>query len=153
MENFANDFTTSLSAPVTDVATTILVNSSVGAPAPNFRIRIDNEYMLVTSKGTGLNWTVTRGIEGSTAAGHSSGALVYQIVTVGGLKQAIWETDSIKNLTVTYNPDGSVNTATQNGVTVTYSYENGRVSGYTTDGLTTTISYNAQDQVTSITTI
>jgi hypothetical protein len=90
MENFANDVSGLLSAAIADgTTTTINMVSAAGFPAVNFRVRIDNEYMLVTSLGTGLNWTVTRGIESTTAVAHSNGAAVYQIVTLGGLLQYI----------------------------------------------------------------
>lgn len=89
-ENFANDVSGLLSAAIANgTDTTVNMQSATGFPAVNFRIRIDNEYMLVTSLGTGLNWTVTRAIEGTTGVAHSNGAPVYQIVTVGGLSQYI----------------------------------------------------------------
>ena len=41
--------------------------------------------MLVTAGAGTLSWTVTRGIEGTTAASHSSGASVYHTLTAAGL--------------------------------------------------------------------
>lgn len=90
MENFVNDFQTSLSAAIADgVTTAISVVSGVGAPAPNFRIRVDDELMLVTSVGAGTNWTVTRGAEGSAAVAHSSAAVVTHVLTSGGFTQKV----------------------------------------------------------------
>lgn len=88
MENLANGFTTTInhSGGYTSSATTITVASVTGAPAPNFRIIIDNEYMLVTGV-SGSDLTVTRGIESSTPAAHAHGANVIQIITLGGLQQ------------------------------------------------------------------
>ena len=49
-ENLSNDFATSLAAAITSTdATSLTVTSATGAPAANFRIRIDAELMLVTA--------------------------------------------------------------------------------------------------------
>lgn len=84
MENLVNDFSTTLNGAITNTATSLVVASATGAPAPNFRIRIDNEIMLVTAVA-GTTWTVSRGQEGTTAAAHSSGATVAHVLTKGGL--------------------------------------------------------------------
>lgn len=54
-----------------------------------FRIRIDDEIMIVTAiGGTGnKTWTVTRGAEGTAAASHADGSNVYLVPTAGGLGQ------------------------------------------------------------------
>lgn len=89
-ETLHNEYVTYLSGALTSGATT--VNVAVGgAPTPNFRIRVDDELMLVTSVGSGTDWTVTRGIEGSTATTHASGATVAHVVTYGGLVQYLTE--------------------------------------------------------------
>lgn len=86
MENLGNDFATTLAAAITTVGqTAISVVSGTGAPAVNFRIRIGDELMLVTSKGSGTDWTVTRNIEGTTATTHLNGADVAHVVTFGGI--------------------------------------------------------------------
>lgn len=41
--------------------------------------------MLVTAGASGTTWTVTRGVEGSTKATHSSGANVFHYLTAGAL--------------------------------------------------------------------
>ena len=48
--------------------------------------------MLVTAM-TGPVWTVTRGIEGTTAIAHTTGAAVNHVMSAGGLTQAI--TDAV----------------------------------------------------------
>lgn len=91
-EQFANNASTTLSTAISSTSATSITVTSVGTPGTpggfpstgNFRILVDNEFMLVTSL-SGTTWTVTRGIEGSTAATHSSGAQVTQIVTAGAL--------------------------------------------------------------------
>lgn len=87
MEKLSNDFATTLNGGIDNVTTSISVVSGTGSPAVNFRIRIDDEIMLVTSKGAGTNWTVQRGIEGTTPASHLNGADVVHIVTAEGLEK------------------------------------------------------------------
>lgn len=61
---------TRASASISAVATTLNVVSNTGFPAPSFTIQVEFEQMTVTSIGGGLNWTVTRGVNGTTAAAH-----------------------------------------------------------------------------------
>lgn len=89
-ENFANEYESTLDGGIDDTVTTLDVVSATGAPSANFRIRIDDEYMLVTGVAS-ETFTVTRGIEGSTPASHSSGAAVTHVLTAGGLSQAMSE--------------------------------------------------------------
>lgn len=87
-EKYANNATTSLSAAITSTtATSITITSATLFPSsPQFRILIDSEIMLVTGI-SGTTWTVTRGIEGSTAATHTTGSTVSLILTAGALDQ------------------------------------------------------------------
>ena len=94
-ENLSNVFSTTLASAATAGATTITVASASGAPAVNFRIRIDDEFMLVTSKGSGTDWTVTRGIESSVAAAHAVNAVVTHVLTAGGLAQYVADALSV----------------------------------------------------------
>jgi hypothetical protein len=83
-ERLHNSFQTTLTAAIT---TTTQSTISVAAVAPGwassgpFRIKIDNEWMVVTSGGATTTWTVIRRAEGSTAATHSIGATVTHVVT------------------------------------------------------------------------
>jgi Putative phage tail protein len=64
----------------TDQAMTL--NSS-GTAQAGAMIQIDSEVMLVTGIGNnGLQYQVTRGADGSQAAVHNSGALVYQLTSM-----------------------------------------------------------------------
>jgi hypothetical protein len=56
--------------------TTITVASASGFPTSAFRARIDDEYMDVTAGFGTTTWTVTRGVNGSTAASHASAQTV-----------------------------------------------------------------------------
>jgi len=62
---------TTLVGAVNATQTTITVNSAAGFPtSSSFRIRIDDEYMDVTGGFGTTTWTVTRGVNSSTAASH-----------------------------------------------------------------------------------
>lgn len=90
-ENLGNDFVTTLNGSINNSTTAITVASGTGAPAANFRIRVNDELMLVTSKGAGTNWTATRGIEGTVAVAHNDGTPVAHVITLGGLAQYLAE--------------------------------------------------------------
>ncbi len=91
VEKFANRFATTLSAAVADTTGTSI---SVANAAPTalqggqFRVRVGDELMLVTATGAAgaSPWTVTRGVEGSTATTHASGAAVTHVLTEASLK-------------------------------------------------------------------
>jgi hypothetical protein len=87
-EKFANNAQTTLVGDINDSVTSISVASGSGFPASEqFRIRIDNELMLVTTGGSGsTTWTVTRGVEGTTATAHCGGALVTHGLTAGAIQ-------------------------------------------------------------------
>ena len=91
-EVYSNDAATSLVNAIVPSDTVITVASSqefatVGAGG-QFRIRIDDEIMIVTGV-SGNNWTVTRAAEvcegAQVAAGHGKYAAVYGVLTVGSL--------------------------------------------------------------------
>jgi hypothetical protein len=84
--------TTLTAAIATAVQVSITVASAIGFPAPNFYIDIGDEVLLVTAFGGADNtdWTVVRGLFGTTAAVAAVGAAVTpaygaQIVSWGGV--------------------------------------------------------------------
>jgi hypothetical protein len=83
---------TTLGADITSTsATSITVTDGSAFPAAPFHILLDSEDMKVTGKGSGANWTVVRGTNGTAAATHANGA-------------SLWDTR------VTYWTEGSVAT-------------------------------------------
>jgi hypothetical protein len=88
-ETFVNDFATTLNGAIDSAVTALSVNDSPPSGlTANFRIRIDDEFMLVTAiGGTGnKDWTVTREAEESArfpAASHSNAAAVTHVLTAG----------------------------------------------------------------------
>lgn len=90
-ENFSNEYQTTLNGAINNSVTSLVVTNATGSPTANFRIRIDDEYLLVTAKA-GTTFTVTREVEGSAAASHADLAVVTHVLTAGGLNQALSET-------------------------------------------------------------
>jgi len=72
-----------LNGAINSSVTSITVSSFAAFPsAVQFRVAIDDELMLVTGGAGTTTWTVTRGIEGTTAAAHDDGASIYHVQTV-----------------------------------------------------------------------
>lgn len=69
----------STSATISSTATTLSIPAATSAAySVNMVIQIDQEALLVTSVASSVSLTVTRGIQGTTAATHASGATVLQ---------------------------------------------------------------------------
>jgi Tfp pilus assembly protein PilX len=69
---------TTLSSAITSASGTMVVASATGFPTSGtFRVRVDDEDMTVTAGQGGTTWTITRGVNSTTAAAHSAGASVY----------------------------------------------------------------------------
>lgn len=83
-ELYTNDPSTTITVSMGTGDSSLTVASSTGFPGANFRIRIDNELILVTAVA-GTTWTITRAQEGTTAATHTSGATVNHFLTAGAL--------------------------------------------------------------------
>lgn len=67
--------TSSLSSNITSVATSMQVASGASFPSTNgFRVKIDYEIVRVTAGAGGNTWTITRGVDGTTAVAHTAGA-------------------------------------------------------------------------------
>lgn len=79
---------TKLVGSVNASATTIVVASATVFPQDqNFRVRIGSELLEVTAGQGTTSWTVTRGVDGSTATPHGDGAgvrhmIIYDIESV-----------------------------------------------------------------------
>lgn len=91
MEYLKNNASTTLNGGIDDDDVTLVVNSATPFPTTgNFRIKIDTELLLVTGV-SGTTWTVTRGIEGTTAASHGSSTPVIHVLTEKGMETYIGE--------------------------------------------------------------
>lgn len=94
VENLANEFTTTLDGAILSAATTLTLASTTGVglnscPAAPFRLRIDDELILVGARIGVTCASLTRGVEGTSAADHASGSTVRQILTVAGLQDHV----------------------------------------------------------------
>jgi lysophospholipase L1-like esterase len=90
-ELFANDAVSTLNGAINTSVTSLTITDATAFPAgAQFRIIIDDEILLVTSV-VDTAFTITRAIEGTTAASHADGATIAQLVTVAGLEQ--WRRD------------------------------------------------------------
>lgn len=95
IEVLGNNAVTTLNGGINNSQTTLVVASATGFPTTgNFRILIDSEYMLVTGVSGGTTFTVSRGIESSTAVLHSNGATVANVLTAGWASQTRADTIS-----------------------------------------------------------
>jgi hypothetical protein len=78
--------TATLSAGITSSQTSVPVTSISGFPSSGpFLVKIDSEYMLINNRASStwtINQTSDRGLYGTTAATHSSGATVYWVQRV-----------------------------------------------------------------------
>ncbi len=93
MEQFSNNARTVVNrvGGITSTTDSITVLSSVLFPSiPQFRIRIDNEIMLVTSV-VGNTFYVQRGSENTNPDFHKNGSIVTHILTAGSINQLMYD--------------------------------------------------------------
>ena len=73
----AGTVTTTVSGGISISSTTLTVASAAGFPAaPEFRVQIDSELLVVTAGAGSTSWTVERGVDGTAPAAHAGGATV-----------------------------------------------------------------------------
>ncbi len=88
-EKFSNFGASTLNGGINNSVTTLIVTSAATFPSSGqFRILIGSEIMLVTAVSTNT-FTVTRGVESTSAASHSNADAVTQILTAASLAQTI----------------------------------------------------------------
>jgi hypothetical protein len=88
METYINNYTVTTAASISNSATSLSV-SAAASVAGGFRILVESELMLVTAGGTGTTWTVTRGVEGTTATSHADSLPVNIVMTAAGLSNIL----------------------------------------------------------------
>jgi len=79
-----NSASGTLGAAIADgVTTSVTMSGGDGANFPDapFHVLIGTEILEVTNKGTGDNWTATRGAESTTPTAHANGSLVRGTLT------------------------------------------------------------------------
>lgn len=86
-EEYINGYSVTVgTGGITNVATSLPVSTPASVDS-GFRILIGLELLLVTAGGTSTTWTVTRGIEGTTATSHSASDVINVILSAGSLDQ------------------------------------------------------------------
>lgn len=96
MERFANLAYTTLDGAILAGDLTLVVADASDFPTTgDFRLIIEDEILLVTGV-SGTTFTVTRGIEGTSAVGHGDGTVVRHILTAGAMDQ--FRTDLVESL-------------------------------------------------------
>lgn len=85
-EQFENNFSTFLNGAIDDDDTTLTVDNVPNDITENFRIKIDNEIILVGSVSGSTFIDCERGVEGTTATSHDDDDLVEHILTAKGLR-------------------------------------------------------------------
>ena len=114
--SLSNNATTTLNGNINNSTTTVVVASASGFPSSgSFVILVDTELMLVTAGQGTTSWTVTRGLEGTTAASHTSGATVGNVISAGFLSNNYADLFSNQTIagtkTFSTTPVGLVDTA------------------------------------------
>src|SRR5690349_23699271 len=86
LEQYENNYTTTLNGAINNSTTSITVTTGPTNLSGQFRIKIDNEIILV-GEASGTSFTnCVRGVEGTTAASHNDGASVKHVLTADALK-------------------------------------------------------------------
>lgn len=89
VEQFANGAASSLNAAMAAADTVLQIQAATLFPTvPQFRLLVEAEIMLVTAV-SGTQFTVTRGVEGTSAVAHPSAVAVTLIATSTSLKTAM----------------------------------------------------------------
>ncbi len=90
-EQYSNHGGTTLSAAMDATQTSLPITSAAGLPGrPQYRVRVDDEIMLVTGGAGTLTQTVVRGAEGTAAATHATGAPVNHVLTEGSAQNLLF---------------------------------------------------------------
>jgi hypothetical protein len=104
---------TTLNGSINSAVTSLVVNDgSVFPSTGNFRVLVDDEIMHCTAR-SGTTLTVNRGVEGTTAASHTSGATITHLTTadavlrMGQDNAALWGCSSRPTFGI-YDPSGNI---------------------------------------------
>jgi len=104
-EQFSNFARTTIVSAIDDVEGTLVVDYATNFPTSgDFRLRCGNELMLCTAV-SGTSFTVTRGVEGTTAAAHAAGSPIAHVMTAGSLAALMQDIFVITGVTAKEWPD------------------------------------------------
>ena len=126
----------SISATMSSGATVATVSSSTGIAFGSVLL-IDSEQMLVgATVSSDLTWTVTRAYNGTTAAAHDSGAVVYVkngVAALSGLAITVPNSTAGVNIDAypTYSPVGTGGSTSSSVAKISLSYAKYTIGGTT----------------------
>ena len=126
VEVITNGLVVTTTTSYTSGSTSIVVHTPVSYPltipsvtsGQYMRCIWEAEIIWITANsGTGnVNWTISRGQEGSAAASHASGTQIFQIATIAGIAQTVFDGIQARIYTATWT--------SQTSVTVTHNLNN-----------------------------
>jgi hypothetical protein len=154
---------TSLASGISSGATTFNVGTTAGAPGTPFVVSVDQnsaseELMLVTNV-SGLTYTVTRGIGGTSAQSHNNGAPVVHVMYAQDLTDAsahIGAFDNVHGLSVgslvvgTTDTQTLTNKALTSPTITTPSITSPTITGTTTAGTINSAALTSSAAVTAV---
>lgn len=94
-EQYENNYETQLNGSINSSVTTLTVDAVPTTMSGDFRIKIDNEIILVGQVSGSTFVNCLRGQEGTTAASHSDNAVVTHVLTAAALESIIHPLDNI----------------------------------------------------------
>ncbi len=116
-EQFENNYRTQLNGAIDDNDTTITVDTPPDSMTGSFRIRIDDEIILVNAV-SGNDFTgCTRGVEGTVAASHQDNAIVRHVLTAESLLSIAGSGDVIEGIFGTPDTAFEFDTTSLTGLT------------------------------------
>lgn len=102
------DVSTTLTADPGSGGTTLAITSAARFPVDNqYKVRVENEVMLVTAGAGTASWTVTRGIDGTTAVAHAVTTPVYLIGAVQRVIPALERITTFEGYAASFRTLGS----------------------------------------------
>jgi hypothetical protein len=123
---------TALNGGIDNVQTAIAVASSSGYPAAPFTAAIQpdtgSEELIEVTNVSGTNWTVTRGIDGTSAIAHTNGASVRHVASARDFNEANAHINATQNVHGIGAGNAVVGTGTAQTL-VNKTYSSGVLSG------------------------
>lgn len=115
VERASTEVFTTLTADPGAAGTTLAVTANTKFPATNnFKVRVEDEVMLVTAGAGSNSWTVTRAQDGTTGVAHAIGTVVAQVVGVQRVEPVVASHQTTyKGRTSTFRTPGRAGTTGQ----------------------------------------
>jgi hypothetical protein len=137
VEQYANLAQDTLNGGINNSTVTVVLNDASEFPSTgNFRVLVDSELMLCTARSSNT-LTVTRGIEGTSAASHNDLATATLVATAGAIPELFARHGMVVRRTPLFAADFTV----QNAASSTLTDKNGILAQRTPTGSVSLTSY------------